>query len=75
MGCSKSNAKRVYSNTSLPQKMRKTSNNQPNLIFEATRKRRKNPPKLVEGKKYKYQSRNKWKEMKETMTKINKTKS
>ena len=32
--------------------MRKTSNNQPNLTFKATRKKEK--------KKYKYQSRNKW---------------
>ena len=42
MGCSKSSAKpEVYSKTSLPQKMRKASNKQPNLIPNATRERRK----------------------------------
>ena len=42
MGCSKSSAKpEVYSKTSLPQKMRKTLNKQPNLTPNATRERRK----------------------------------
>ena len=50
----------VYSNTILPQETRKTSNRQPNLTPKTTGKRRtKNPPKLVEGKKYKDPSRNK----------------
>ena len=40
--CSKSNAKiEVYSETSLPQKMRKTSHKQPNLTPNTTRERRK----------------------------------
>ena len=56
MGCSKSSSKReVYSNMSLPQKTRETSNKQPNLTSKATRKRttqqQQNTPKLVEGKK------------------------
>ena len=53
MGCSKSSSKRgVYSNTILPQERRKTSNRQPNFTPKRTEKRRtKNPPKLVEGKK------------------------
>ena len=42
MDCSKSSAKtEVYSETSLPQKMRKTSHKQPNLTPNATRERRK----------------------------------
>ena len=42
MGCSKNSGKReVYSNINLPQKMRKTSNKQFNLISKATRKRRR----------------------------------
>ena len=54
MGCSKSSPKRkVYSNTILPQEIRKMSNRQPNFTPKITGKRRtkKNPPKLVEGKK------------------------
>ena len=50
MGCTKSSTKRkVYSNISLPQETRKTSNKQPNFTSTVTRKRR--TPKLVEGKK------------------------
>ena len=43
----------VYSNKSLPQEIRKTSNRQPNLIPKATRKKKKTrkPSNLVEGKK------------------------
>ena len=49
MGCG---AKReIYSNSSLPQEMRKTSNEQSNLTLKATRKRKTKIPKLVEGKK------------------------
>ena len=53
MGVSKSSSKReVYSNTILPQEIRKASNRQPNFTPKTTGKRRtKNPPKLVEGKK------------------------
>ena len=56
IGCSKSSAKRkVYSNTSLPQKTRKISDKLPDFTPKAARKRRtrtttKNP-KLVKGKK------------------------
>ena len=41
VGCSKSSSKReVNSNTSLPQKLRKIANEQPNLTPKATRERR-----------------------------------
>ena len=41
MGCSKSSSKReVYSNTTLPQETRKTSNRQPNFTCRTTGKRR-----------------------------------
>ena len=40
MRCSKSSSKReVYSNTTLPQKTRKISNKQSNIILKGTRKR------------------------------------
>ena len=54
MGCSKSSPKReVYSNTSLPQETRKTSNRKPNFTHIATGQRRtRKPPKLVEGRNY-----------------------
>ena len=53
MGCSKSRSMReVYSNTILHQETRKISNRQPNFTPKTTGKRRtKNSPKLVEGKK------------------------
>ena len=54
MGCSKSSSKRkAYSNTILPQETRKTSNRQCNFTPKTTGKRtkKKNTPKLVEGKK------------------------
>ena len=42
----------VYSNTILPTETRKTSDRQPNFTPKTARKKRtKNPPKLVEGKK------------------------
>ena len=52
MGWSKSSSKReVESNTILPQETRKISNKQPNITPKAVReRRRKNPPKLAEGK-------------------------
>ena len=46
MGCSKSSSKReIYSNTILPQEIRKASNRQPNFTPKTTGKRRtkKNP--------------------------------
>ena len=56
MGCSKSSSKReVYSSTILPQETRKISNKQLNLMHKAISERRtmkrKNNPKLAEGKK------------------------
>ena len=52
MGCSKSSSKRqVYSNTILPQEIRKISNKQPNLTRKAIRESRTKYPKLAEGKK------------------------
>ena len=46
MGCSISNPKRkVYSNTILPQEMRKTSSRQPNFTPKTTGKRRTKNPK------------------------------
>ena len=52
-GCSKNSSKReVYSSTILPQETRKTLNRQPNFIPKTTgRRKTKNPPKSVEGKK------------------------
>ena len=43
----------VYSNISLPQETRETSNTQPKLTPKATRKRTttKNQPKVIKGKK------------------------
>ena len=75
MGCSKSSSKReVYSNTILPQETRKTSNRQPNFTPKTTGKWR--TKKLVEGKKIiKIWAEINEKETKETLAKINKTKS
>ena len=51
MGCGKSSSKReIYTNTMLPQEIRKTSNRQPNFTPKTTEEKRK-APKLVEGKK------------------------
>ena len=51
MGCSKSISKReVYSNTTLPQETRKTSNRQPNFTPKTTEKEQKTQ-KLVKRKK------------------------
>ena len=79
MGCSKSSFKRdVYSNTILPQETRNISNKQPNLTPKAIRERRtkKKPPKVSRRKEIlKIRSEINEKEMKETITKINKTKS
>ena len=53
MGCSKSIAKReVYSSTTLPREIRKTSNRQPNFTPKLAGKRQnKKTPKLAEVKK------------------------
>ena len=78
MGCSKSSSKReVYSNTILPQETRKTSNKQPNFTPKTTGKRRtKKKPKISRRKEIiKIQAEINEKEMKETIVKINKTKS
>ena len=74
--CSKSSSKReVYSNTILPQETRKASNRQPNSTSKAAGKRRtKNPQCQQKEINNKFQSRNNEKEMKEILTKINKTK-
>ena len=51
MGCSKSISRReVYSNTTLPQEIRKTLNRQPNSTPKATGKRRKKNPKISRRK-------------------------
>ena len=61
MGCKKSSSKReVYSNTILPQKMRKTSNRQPNFTPKATGERRtKKPKNWQKERNHKDLSRNK----------------
>jgi len=81
MGCSKSSSKReVDSSKMLPQETRKSSNRQLNLTHKATGKRRERKKKKKktqnEQKKrhHKDQSRN-VKEIKETIAKMNKTKS
>ena len=52
MGCRKSSAKMgVYSNASLPQGTRETSNKGSTFTPKAARKRMKNPTILVGGKK------------------------
>ena len=75
MGCSKSSSKReVYSNTILPQERRKTLNRQPNFTPKTTRK--KKDPKICRSKKIiKIRAEINEKEMKETIVKINKSKS
>ena len=77
MGCNKSSSKReVYSNTILPQEARKISNKQPNLTSKAIREGRRNEPKVRRKKVIiKIRSEINEKEMKETIAKINETKS
>ena len=75
MGCSKSSSKReVYSNTILPQETRKTLNSQPNFTPNAMEKEEKI---IISRRKeiIKIQAEINEKEMKETVVKINKTKS
>ena len=78
MGCPKTSAMReVYSNMSLPQETRKTSNKQPNLTPKSTRKRRKKKKKNHSRRKEitKIRVEKIEKEMKETIAKISKTKN
>ena len=77
MGCSKSSYNReAYSNTILPQETRKTLNRQPNLTPKTTGKRRTKETKINRRKEIiKIQAETNEKEMKETIVKINKTKS
>ena len=77
MGCSKISSKReVYSNTILPQETRNISNKQLNLTPKAIRERRRKNPKVSRRKEIiKIRSEINEKEMKETIAKINKTKS
>ena len=75
MGCSKNGSKReVYSNTILPQETRKASNTQPNFTPKTTGKRTKNP-KVRRNEIIQIWTEINEKEMKETIVKINQTKS
>ena len=78
MGYSKSSSKReVYSNTSLPQETRKSSSRQPNFIPKTIGKIRSKKKKKVSTRKeiIKIWAEINEKEMKETIVKIDKTKS
>ena len=77
MGCSKSSSKReVYSNTILPQETGKISNKQSNLTPKELEKEEQTKPKVSRRKEIiKIRSEINEKEMKETIAKINKTKS
>ena len=77
MGCSKSISKReVYSNTILPQETRNISDKQPNLTPKAIRETTKETPKVSRRKEIiKIKSEINEKGMKDTVAKINKTKS
>ena len=77
MGLSKSSSERkVYSDTILPQETRKTLNRQPSFIPKTTGRRRAKNSKSSRRKEIiKLQAEINEKEMKETMAKINKTKS
>ena len=77
MGCSKGSSKReVYINTIQPQETRKTLNRQPNFIPKTTGKRRRTTTKNSRRTEIiNIQAEINEKEMKETIVKINKTKS
>ena len=77
MGCSKISSKReVHSNTILHQETRKTPNRQHNFTPKTTGKRRTKKPKISRRKDIiKIREEINEKEMKETIAKINKTKS
>ena len=70
----------VYSNTILPQEIRKTLNRQPNFVLKTPGKRRKKKPnkqtKISRRKEIiRIRAERNEKEMKETIVKMNKTKS
>ena len=78
MGCSKSSPKRkVYNNTILPQEIRKTSQRQLNFTPKTTGKRTKKKISKINRRKeiIKIRAEINEKEMKETIVKINTTKS
>ena len=76
MGCSKSSSKReVYSNTTLPQETRKTSNRQPNFTPKTTGKRRTKKHQNQQEENINIRAETSKKEMIEAIVKINKTKS
>ena len=77
MGCSKSSPKReAYSNTILPQEIRKTSNRCLTLHLKQLEKEEQKNPKISRRKEIiKIRAEINEKEMKETIGKINKTKS
>ena len=77
MGCSKRNSKsKVYSNTILPQETRKTSNRQPIFTPKTTEKEGKKKPQISRRKEMiKIRAERHEKETKDTIVKINKTKS
>ena len=76
MGCSRSSSKReVYSNTTLPQETRKTSNRQPNFTPKTTGKRRTKKHQNQQEENINIRAETSKKEMIEAIVKINKTKS
>ena len=76
MGHCKSSAKgKVHSYTGLPQETRKKSNKQPTSTPKATRKVRNEEPRVTRRKEIKIRAEINAKETKETIAKINKTKS
>ena len=74
MGFSKSSAAKweVHTNTSLPQETRETSNINPTLHRKHVEKEEHNPQSQQKERNHKDQSKNKGKEMKETIAKISK---
>ena len=76
MGCSKSSSKRIVnSNTILPQETGKTSNRQPTFTAKTTGRTTKNSKVSRRKETIKILAEINKKEMKETILKINKTKS
>ena len=76
MGCSKSSYKReVYSNTILPQETRKTLNRLTLHVKQEEKEEQKKPKISRRKETIKVKAKINFKEMKETIVKINKTKS
>ena len=77
MACDESSCNReVYRSTILPQETKKTLNRQPNFTPKTTKKIRTKPPKVSIRKEIiKSRAEINEKEIKETIVKINKTKS